>query len=314
MAHTPWEIPEKVRRNAALMGVAGHAWLADLPLRIAELERRWAIRIGRPMSRGSAAFVAQARTDDGLDVVVKIALPGIDPARQELRILQRANGVGYARLIRYDEASNAMLLEKLGRQLHELHLPEDRRIRIICATLREAWMSPPEGPPLATGADKAMELARIIESLRHVFGGACSERTIELALAYAERRRRSFDPASSVLAHGDAHEWNTLEAPGSTTGFKFVDPDGAFAEPAFDLGIPMREWGDVIPGGDLVQLGRRRCRLLSRCTGVEFQPIWEWGLLQCVSNGLLLRRIWLDVPASVEFAMAEAWAAGEDAA
>jgi hypothetical protein len=35
-------------------------------------------------------------------------------------------------------------------------------------------------------------------------------------------------------------------------------------------------------------------------------------LLQCVSNGLVLRRIGLDRPASVEFAMADAWAAGED--
>ncbi len=128
-------------------------------------------------------------------------------------------------------------------------------------------------------------------------------------MTYAENRQRAFDPEQSVLAHWDAHEWNTLQAPGSPTGFKLIDPDGAFAERAFDLGVPMREWGDTIPEGDLVELGRRRCRLLSKFTGVEFQPVWEWGLIQCVSNGLALLRIGLAKPASVEFAMAEAWAA-----
>ena len=115
-----------------------------------------------------------------------------------------------------------------------------------------------------------------------------------------------------MVVHGDAHEWNALTASCSTTGFKFVDPDGAIAERAFDLAIPMREWGSVIPEGDLLLLGRHRCSLLAGFTGVEHQPIWEWALMQCVSNGLVLRQMRLDAPASVEFAMADAWAAGGD--
>ena len=165
---------------------------------------------------------------------------------------------------------------------------------------------------MATGADKAVELSRIIESHRSSLGSPCSERAMELALSYAERRRRAFDPAQSVVVHGDAHEWNTLEAPSSASGFKFVDPDGAFAERAFDLAIPMREWGTVIPKGDLSQLGRRRCSLLSQFAGVEHQPIWEWALIQCLSNGLSLQRKGLYDSASVQLAMADAWAAGGD--
>jgi hypothetical protein len=52
------EIPEKVRRNAALMGKPGQIWLANLPQQIAELERRWAIKIEQPVQRSSEAFVA----------------------------------------------------------------------------------------------------------------------------------------------------------------------------------------------------------------------------------------------------------------
>jgi streptomycin 6-kinase len=248
------EIPEKVRRNAALMGETGRTWLANLPRHIVELERRWAIKVEQPMQRGSEAFVAEARTRDGLDVILKIVIPGIDPTRQELRILRAAHGVGYAKLICGDELGNAMLLERLGPQLYDFYFVEDRQIQIICETLRKAWMPPPEGPPLATGADRAVELSRPIESHWSSLGSPCSERAIELALSYAERRRRAFDPARSVVVHGDAHQWNTLGAPSSTTCFKFVDPDGAFAERAFDLAIPMREWGNVIPKADLSQL------------------------------------------------------------
>ena len=303
-------LPEKVERKVASLGKVGRAWLADLPRHIAEIERNWAIEIGKPSGRGSEAFVAAARTRGGQEVVLKIGIPGVDPTRQELRTLRAAEGRGYAKLVRTDEVENTMLMERLGSQLHELGFAAHRQIEIICATLRAAWMPLPSGQTFVTGAEKAIELGQIIEANWNALGKPCAERTIDLALAYAESRRRAFDPGRSVLAHGDAHQWNILSAPGSTTGFKFVDPDGAFAERAFDLAIPMREWGRAMPSGDRLQLGRQRCRLLAELTGVEHQPIWEWSVLQCVSNGLLLMQIGMHEPAAVSLAMADAWVAG----
>ena len=72
--------------------------------------------------------------------------------------------------------------------------------------------------------------------------------------------------------------------------------------------------GGVIPDGNLVQIGRGRCHQLSQLTGAEFRSIWEWGLVQCVSNDLSLFRIGLEKPAAVEFAMSNAWAAQPDIA
>jgi streptomycin 6-kinase len=302
------QVPEKVRHKAATSGEAGRRWLADLPRQVADIERRWAITVGQPSRNGTEAFVAEARTHDGQDVVLKLVIPGADPARQELRVLHAAQGRGYARLIRADEAENVLLLERLGPQLHALHLSESRQMEIICATLHEAWMPPPEGPPFTTGADRAAELVCLIGTCRSSSEAPCSSQTIDRALSCAETRRRAFNPAQSVLVHGDAHQWNTLVASGSITGFKFIDPDGAFAEPAFDLAIPMREWGSVLPTGDLLELGRQRCRLLAKFSGVERQPIWEWAIVQCVSNGILLTQVGAYDAASVEFAMADAWA------
>lgn len=307
MTARSFAIPDKVRRNAQEQGEAGGAWLAGLPQQIAEIERDWAIAVGDMTQNATEAFVAFARLADGGEAVLKIVMPGFDANRQELRVLRAANGNGYAKLLRADEARNVMLLERLGRQLHVLSLPEARKMAVICTALERAWMPEPAGPPFATGAEKGTELSAIIEELWSPLGKPCAERTFDTALEFARRRRRAFDPAQSVLAHGDAHEWNTLQA--ADGSFKLVDPDGAFAERAFDLAIPMREWGPVIPKGDLFALAAARCRLLSQLTGVDERPIWEWSLLQCVSNGLLLLKIGLHAPANVEFAMADALAA-----
>jgi len=307
MSSRAFAIPDKVRRNAHEQGAAGLAWLEALPQQIAEIERDWSITVGAMTQNATEAFVAFVRLADGGDAVLKIVMPGYDSKRQELRVLRAADGNGYAKLLRADETKNVMLLERLGRQLHVLNLPEERKMAVICTALEKAWMPEPAGPPFATGAEKAAELGEIIESLWSPLGKPCAKQTFDSALRFVERRSHAFDPSLSVLAHGDAHEWNTLEA--ADGSFKLVDPDGAFAERAFDLAIPMREWGAVLPKGDLFALAAARCRLLSELTGVEAQPIWEWSLLQCISNGLLLLKVGLDAPATVEFAMADALAA-----
>lgn len=241
-------------------------------------------------------------------MVLKILVAGVDPDRQELRLLRAAGGRGYAQLIAADETANVMPLEQLGSQLHEQGLATDTQMEKICATRREAWLPLPDAETFITGAEKAAELARFIEGNWSALGKPCAEATIDVALTYAERRRIAFDPARAVLVHGDAHQWNTLSATDSVVGFKFIDPDGAFAERAFGLAIPMREWDSTMPNEDPVQLGRHRCRLLAELTGVNEQPIWEWSLIQCVWNGLSLKQIGVDDAASVELAMADAWA------
>lgn len=242
---------------------------------------------------------------------MKLAIPGLDPAARELRTLLIARGRGYARVYRHDAARGAMLLERLGSQLHELGLPLDAQIEAICMTLRQAWTPLTDGGAFTTGAEKARGLADFIVTAWRELGEPCSVRTVDTACSFAEARRRAFDPVSAVLAHGDAHAWNTLVVPGAGDGrrhFKFVDPDGLFIERAYDLGIPMREWGAELLAGDPLVLGRRRCRLLAQLTGVEPEPIWQWGFIERTSTGLLLMKLGLDRLAREFLAVADAWA------
>jgi streptomycin 6-kinase len=161
-----------------------------------------------------------------------------------------------------------------------------------------------------TGAEKAVSLADAVRTIAPRFEAACSAWTVEVALRFADKRRAAFDPASSVLGHGDAHCWNTLVDPVGG-GFKFVDPEGLFIEPAHDLSISLREWSEDFLGGDPVSRGHARCERLGRLTGVEASAIWEWGLLENLVNGLLFLDVGSPVDAAPYLAVAGAWAKAE---
>ena len=92
------------------------------------------------------------------------------------------------------------------------------------------------------------------------------------------------------------------------TQFKFIDPDGLFIEPAYDLAIPMRGWSAPLLAGDAWTLGMERARLLSSLTGVPAGPIWEWGFIERVSTGLLLMQLGQGASATECLAVAEAMA------
>jgi streptomycin 6-kinase len=112
----------------------------------------------------------------------------------------------------------------------------------------------------------------------------CSERAVEHALACAARRIDAHDDERSVLVHGDVHEWNALQA---ADGYKLVDPDGLLAEAEYDLGVLMREDPVDLLGGDPFE----RARWLAARSGLDVTAIWEWGVAERVSTGLLCTRV-----------------------
>jgi streptomycin 6-kinase len=285
MSVRPILLRDKVLRNISTQGEAGATWLEALPSLLGRLEAKWNIKVGRLFPNATEALVAEAVTADGQPVALKIPIAGVAKADRERSLLQAANGRGYARLLREDANSGAMLLERLGPQLATLGFPIEDQIRIICQTLQCAWAPLPPGVRYPTGAEKASEMLSYLSTAWPRLGRPCSERVVEVALRFAEARRDAFDPADSVLAHGDAHAWNTLLDP-TTNQYKFVDPDGLFIERAHDLSISMREWSAELLGGGAVELAWKRCALLSRMTGVPQNAIWQWAFIERLVNGL----------------------------
>ncbi|HET8682381.1 MAG TPA: aminoglycoside phosphotransferase family protein [Micromonosporaceae bacterium] len=287
-------VPRTVRAKALAAGA--RQWLDDLPSLVAGLERDWSIRVGQAFSGATEAFVAEATLDGGVPAVLKLLVPRDgEAAAHEVTALRLAGGVGCVRLLRHDTAKGALLLERLGRSLYELALPVGRRHEILCAVAQRVWRPAP-GCGLPTGADKGRWLARFVAATWEELDRPCSAQAVEQALACAWARVAAHDDERAVLVHGDVHQWNTLEAgppghpgAGAGAGFKLVDPDGLLAEAAYDLGVLMREDPVELLRGDPYE----RARWLSRRTGLDPVAIWQWGVVERVSTGLLCTRIGL---------------------
>lgn len=279
------------RAKVASLGDEGAAWTERLPDVVAALEERWSVTLLGALPGGSESYVARARTADGEDRVVKVGIPRND-LTAEAAVLAAADGRGYAVLHAHDVAANALLIELLGTSLHRLGWSPQRTVGVLADTLVEAWQV-----PLATASevtagvdDKATLLHRMVVELWERLDRPCPARVVDQALRYADRRAAGFDPDRCVVVHGDPHPGNTLQVTasrsGAGSGFVLVDPDGFRCDPAYDLGVVVRDWVDrvVAPGGRGELEGY--CAFLAGRTGVEAQDIWEWGYLERVSTGL----------------------------
>ncbi len=277
-------VPDVVARKARAVGA--DEWLVHLPEIVADLETAWELTAGRPYRDATEAFVCEAKLNDDTPVVLKISIPRDGGAlRHEATVLALSEGEGCATLLRTDEAVGALLLERLGSTLHSLGYPIARRLEILCATSERLWRRAPECG-LPTGSEKALWLVDFITTTWEELDRPCVLRTVEHALACAQRRVGAFDEEVAAVVHGDVHEWNELVA---DDGFKLIDPDGLLTEAEYDLGGLMRE--------DPLELLRGhpfdRARWLAQRCNLDAGAIWEWGVIERVSTGLLARKVGL---------------------
>lgn len=271
------------------------------------LVSQWGLGAAGVLDGGSEALAVAGELADGRPAVIKIAPPWADMLGAERRVLEAAGGRGFAELYAVDEDAHALLLERLGTRLDLLGWTPDAQMDALCAALMAVWRAPVPAGELDDGAVKALRLGAFIAETAQALGGALSEPVLARARLYAADRAAAHDPARAVLAHGDAHAANALQTPDGA-GFKFIDPDGLFIEPAYDLGVIMREWPETLLQGDPLAAGRARCERLADRTGVAAEAVWRWGFLETVSTGLLCCKLdmydWREM-----FLVAEAWAA-----
>jgi len=281
------DVPARARQRAMAAGPVGERWLRDLPEIVASLVQRWQLRLETPYDGGTASYVVAATDHVGRPCVLKVAMP-LDAAElvafdRSVLVHQLAAGRGCAELLAHDREAPAMLLERLGPNLHDLGLPLPELLATVATTLGAFWQPVDPGVELPTGAEHVQRLGAGITATWEQLQRPCRRDVIDRALACCDDRAAAFDPARAVLVHGDAHGWNTLQADG---GFKLVDPEGVRSEPAHDLGVPMREYNEPLIAGDTSRLVRERAEQLAAWCDVDPHAVWQWGFIERVSTGL----------------------------
>lgn len=293
------------------LGDRGKQWLDSLGEVIQLFEQKWKIHMGKSLNGGTEAFVAEVSTEGGGEAILKLMMPQIEGNsvfEQEIAALTIAGGDGYVRLLNYDMDHRAVLLEKLGSPLKDVGYSKETQIKIISNALQKSWgKSIPKDHKLQSIENIINWFSNFIPNLWTELESPCSRQLIDKALVFLESRLSNSSLEKSVLVHGDAHSGNILQdMTKSQPSFKFVDPDGLIAEPAYDLGVLMREWLDDLTINPLED-GRKRCLFLSEITGVDTQAIWEWGFIQAISTGLLLIKIDQKETGLQMLKVAEAW-------
>ena len=198
------------------------------------------------------------------------------------------------------------MLERLGSPLEHEHRDPEVEIKVLCDCMAKSWLPLTANEAsewgLMSGAEKAQWHIDFLTQQVNDPSNVCPMRTIEMAIAYARSRKNAHSPNSAVLIHGDAHSLNTLlDKEGA---YKFIDPDGLFAERACDLSIPMREYNESLLDGDVKVNALRRCERLSQATNVEPQGIWEWGFVERVSTAFVLADVGMHEESEATFAVA----------
>lgn len=289
--HRSVRLQPLARTKIAALGERGRQWHEALPTVLKAVADQWSLTIGTGLPGGSASYVARARTADGQDRVVKIAMPGHGLSR-EAGVLTAAAGRGYARIDAYDAGHDAILMESLGTGLEWLGWSPERMLTSLVDTLLRAWQLPLETVAPVQGGldDKATSLHALVTERWQQLDRPCPRAVIDQALRFADRRAAAFEEERCVVVHGDPHPANALQIRtprgGAESGLVLVDPDGFRCEAACDLGVVLRDWSSQLRGPDPRGVLQSYCALLSQRSGLDARAIWEWGYLERVCTGL----------------------------
>jgi streptomycin 6-kinase len=191
----------------------------------------WGLAVERWLDGGAGTPTLAVTKPDGTPGVLKIAEPGsLDAA---VRVMESADGRGYARVLAWDIDRGALLTERLGSALLSEASTLHEQGPLIVPLLRDAWRVPLDrGSPFV---GKAAGLLRILADLGPRYGTR-HQSAIARAIRHAEELTASERP--EVVCHGDPHAGNVLRR---ESGWALIDPDGFVGERSYDLGVVLRD-------------------------------------------------------------------------
>jgi streptomycin 6-kinase len=271
-------------------------WLRRLPELVAHCRKGWSLELGEILEGGCIGAVQGCRGPNGEDLVLKLSPPFANPAN-EARALAHWDGNGAARLVAWDPAAGALLLERVrpGAYLMERDrsvLDDDLAIRAAAEALAAMQAVPVPTAPAFPGFEG--KLAWWLEWTR-VNGEPDAAGTPMLPLF--ERCARSLYASAKhkTLAHGDFVAKNLLLGPDGR--YVAVDPLPYIGDPASDIGHFSSYHSPV---GTVIS----RARAIAEATGNDPQRAAQWAAVWMIGEAC---ETWRDDSDHLQ-----AWVQGEE--
>lgn len=247
-----FHVPAALRRAMAEWnGDEGAAWIASLPERVADCERRLDVRAGRPFAVAQCAWVAPA----GPGAVLKITFPHRE-AEHEADALEGWDGRGAVKLLARVKEHEAILIERCRPGTRLRRRPPGEVFDVSVAVLRELWSAPPGRTAVASLEE---ELALRASKLRTAGPPLDLSMNADAASLFDELPRTA---VRSAIIHGDFHPDNVLAA--TREPWLVIDPKPFVGDVAFDTAQWLLNLGGRLDGhairrfADALELDRER--------------------------------------------------------
>ncbi|MGI5198402.1 aminoglycoside phosphotransferase family protein [Streptomyces sp. CA-288835] len=277
-------IPETFARSTVEReGEAGAAWLAELPMSVGELLRRWeCVPDGEVMHGGVGVIVPVRRRAEG-PAVLKVSFP--HPGNvHEPDAFAVWGGRGAVRLYERDDERFAMLLER-ARTSTLAEVEDADEVVTVAGRLsrRLAVPAPPGLPRLREQADAWEEQLRLdAEELPHNL----PRHVLDAALATVRELGRT---QPDTVIHGDLHAGNILRA--DREPWLAVDPKGYAGDPAYDGGTLLKALAlRFLQLPDLSKAVRRALDVFAEAAELDRERARRWAQFHAVEAAFHGRR------------------------
>jgi streptomycin 6-kinase len=267
-------LTDRVRENVLLVfGERGAVWIEALPDVVADLARRWELRLtAHGYGGGSHSLAMPVTRPDGSPAVLKVPVQD-DENRFEAAALRCYAGDGATLLYDEDPESGALLLERLEPGTSVKGDP--LAVEIATGLLRRLRRPVPDGHPFPLVRDLVAGWTERIPGSR--LPSPFREEVSELLPALAA------PDGPEVLVNRDANLDNVLAA--RREPWLLIDPKPLIGEAAFDGGwllVDVLRWGPA----PTPSLAREVTARIGAGLGVTPQRVRAWALARIAEDVL----------------------------
>ena len=252
----------------------GIEWLERLPRLAAECAEQWGLELGAPFAGSNASLVLPAG-----DAVLKINFPDAE-TEHEPDALDLWAGQGAVKLLAYDVARRALLIERCDPGTPLIALSDDEAGDVVAGLLPRLWV-----PPTSQYRSLADLAATWVVDLPELWAshGRPFERAI---LDSAVDALRELGPTQGplVVANEDLHAGNILAS--RREPWLLIDPKPLAAEREFTLVAMIRDrTEEVLAGPHPLRRFRRRLDRLSSDLELDRERVRGWTVAHTLAWG-----------------------------